>query len=268
MNTFADRLASVKRRLLTLHHGAHAGHVGSTLSCVDLLVYARFAWMRSQDVLVLSKGHAALALYAVLAEAGDLPKDVEATCYKDGTAYPAHPHSTGDFRIPFASGSLGHGLSLAAGMAFGLQLQGQDKRVFCLTSDGELDSGSTWEAAMFIAHHRLTNVIWTIDRNGLQGIGKTEDVLRLEPLRARLESFGYTVIETDGHDPAQLDAARHQAEQCLKAASRPVAIIARTVKGHGIASMENAVAGHYLPLTEAEYAAAMKSLETAPKGSL
>ena len=128
--------------------------------------------------------------------------------YEEGTLFPALPPSNALREIPFATGSLGHGLSLCAGMALGAILNRNERRFFCLTSDGELDEGSVWEAALFVAHRKLANVVWLIDRNRIQGIGRTEEVMALEPLDAKLRAFGFHVVAADGHDFTSLLAAR------------------------------------------------------------
>jgi len=170
--------------------------------------------------------------------------------------------------IPFATGSLGHGLSLCAGMAVGALLNRSERRFFCLTSDGELDEGSTWEAALFIAHRKLTNLVWLIDRNRIQGIGGTEEVLGLEPLDAKLEAFGFHVVTANGHDFGSLLGARDACTGALEAASRPVAIIANTIKGHGIRYMQDTVASHYLPMDDSQYQQALDELALAHAAAL
>lgn len=257
----AARAWSVKRRLLAMCKRADAGHIGSSLSCSEILVFIKFAWMADDDSFVLSKGHAAAALYSLLAEAKLLTDEQIGSFYEDGTELPALPPFNKIGPIPFATGSLGHGLSLSAGMALGAVLDRQSRRVFCVTSDGELDEGSVWEAALFIAHHRLTNVVWIIDRNQIQAIGRTEDVLALEPLDAKLRAFGYHVITIDGHDFPSLLAARQECAEVLQDRCQPVAIIARTVKGHGLSFMQDTVDSHYLPMSDAQYEQALDELE-------
>ena len=163
--------------------------------------------------------------------------------------------------IPFATGSLGHGLSLAAGMMFGARLKGETHKGFCVTSDGELDEGSTWEAALFIAHHRMTNLLWLIDRNRIQGIGGTEDVLRLEPLADKLRAFGFNVVSVDGHDFAALENVKDQTSGNAMTSLGPWVIICNTVKGHGVRYMENTVDCHYLPMKEEQYLQAISELD-------
>jgi transketolase len=253
---------SVKKRFLAMYQKAHAGHIGSSLSCAEILVFLRFAWMTDEDVLVLSKGHAAAALYSVLAEAGVLTPSQIDSYYENGTQLPALPPVNAIKEIPFATGSLGHGLSLSAGMALGAKLNRRERRYYCVTSDGELDEGSIWEAALFIAHHRLASVVWVIDRNNLQGIGRTENVLALEPLDAKLRAFGFHVITVDGHDFRSLLAARDESA-LLVATNAPVAIIANTHKGNGVSYLQDTVDSHYLPMSDQEYQQALDEITRA-----
>jgi transketolase len=250
MHTLEEHAASIKLRFLAMYKAANAGHVGSSLSCAEILTFVRFAWMQGDDRLVVSKGHAAAAVYALLVESGDLPAAELATFYQDGTRLAAHPPPGLCPLSPFATGSLGHGLSLAAGLALGAKMQGKRQKVFCVTSDGELNEGSIWEAALFAAHHELKNLIWLVDRNGLQGFGRTEDVVALEPLSSKLAAFGMTVLDADGHDFRDLERARAQ----LEGAAGPVALVCRTLKGHGIQGLEATVASHYLPMSDEQYA--------------
>jgi len=252
-----ERVFSVKKRFLAMYKKANAGHIGSSLSCAELLVFLKFAWMQEDDTFVLSKGHAAAALYSLLAEANLLSAEQIDSYYEDGTRLPALPPFSGIKEIPFATGSLGHGLSVSAGMALGARLNRQARQFFCVSSDGELDEGSVWEAALFIAHHRLTNLIWLVDRNHLQGIGRTEDVLSLEPLDAKLRAFGFHVFTVDGHDFASLLAVRDEWLRDRETARAPLAIIANTIKGNGISYMQDTVASHYLPMSDAQYEQAL-----------
>jgi transketolase len=226
--TLEERVFSVKKRFLAMYKKADAGHIGSSLSCAEILVFLRFAWMRDADTFVLSKGHAVAALYALLAEVKLLTPSQIDSYYEEGTLLPALPPFNAIPEIPFATGSLGHGLSLSAGMALGALLKREDRRFFCVTSDGELDEGSVWEAALFIAHRKLKNLVWIIDRNQLQGIGRTEDVLALEPLDDKLRAFGFHVVTVDGHDFASLLDARDECTRAFDTGVAPVAIIART----------------------------------------
>ncbi len=262
-----EHVFSVKKRFLAMYKKAHAGHIGSSLSCAEILVFLKFAWMRDDDTFILSKGQAAAALYSLLAEANVLTPSQIDSFYEEGTRFPALPPVGAIKEIPFATGSLGHGLSLCAGMALGAILNRHERRFFCLTSDGELNEGSVWEAALFIAHRRLSNVVWLIDRNRIQGLGRTEDVMALEPLDAKLRAFGFHVVSADGHDFASLLAARDECARVLggqnPSVATPVAIIANTIKGHGIRFMQDTVDSHYLPLDDAQYEQALDELTLA-----
>ncbi len=250
---------NIKRRFLAMYRSANAGHVGCSLSCAELLTFIRFGWMKPNDEILLSKGHAAAVLYSLLAEDGTLSEAEIATFYQDGTLLSAHPPPAKLKGIRFATGSLGHGLSLAAGLSLGDKLKGSDAQVFCVTSDGELNEGTIWEAAMFAAHHKLTSLFWLIDRNRIQGFGKTEDVMQLEPLRQKLEAFGWKVAEADGHDFASLEQARQSL--LLGPDTKPRVLICHTKKGHGMGDTEDTVGCHYLPLTIEQYERMMQSLD-------
>lgn len=228
---------------------ANAGHVGCSLSVAEVLTFVRFGWMADNDEIILSKGHAAASLYSILAEEGILSEEDINTFYKNNTYLAAHPPVNKIKRIPFATGSLGHGLSLAAGLGLAQKLKRTNKKVFCVTSDGEINEGTTWEAALFIAHHNLTNVVWLVDRNRLQGYGRTEDVMKLEPLDKKLEAFGFNVIIADGHDFKSLDEAKQKAAT----STLPVAIICNTTKGKGWTTYEDKVDCHYLPMKDDQY---------------
>ncbi len=251
------RAFNIKKRFLGMYKMANAGHVGSSLSVAEVLTFVRFAWMSDNDEIILSKGHAAASLYSMLAEEGILSDSDVQTFYKNNTHLAAHPPVNKIKRIPFATGSLGHGLSIAAGLGMASRLKKTGKKIFCITSDGELNEGSTWEAALFIAHHNLTNVTWLIDRNKLQGIGKTEDVMKLEPLDKKLEAFGFNVIIADGHDFDALELAKMQAGK----SKIPTAIICNTTKGRGWKEYEDTVDCHYLPMKEDHYGEVIKEIE-------
>jgi transketolase len=257
----ADALA-IRRRFLRMHYEARAGHIGSGLSAIELLTYVHRVWLRPQDRFILSKGHGASSLYATLHHFGRLSDEELATYYKDGTLFPAHPAARAHAAIPAATGSLGHGLPIACGMAYVEKvLAARDARVACLLSDGECNEGSTWEAILFAAHHGLDNLVAIVDANGIQGFGRTEDVLRLEPFAKKWEAFGFDVVELDGHDFGQIDAAFTTAPR-----GRPRCLLARTVKGKGVSFMENTVDWHYWPMSEAQYAEALADLARADEG--
>lgn len=241
---------SVKLRLLKMSYDAQVGHIGCSLSCADILTFVRFSLMSGNDRLILSKGHAAAALYSVFAEAGDISPELLSTFCQDGTILAAHPPPRKFECIPFATGSLGHGLSLAAGLALGALLNRTSETFFCVSSDGELDEGSTWEAALFVAHHQLQRVMWIIDRNKIQAFGRTEQVLALEPLRQKLEAFNWKVQEADGHDFSSLLEAKRELTLGSSQDRRPSALICHTIKGYGVSVMADRLDSHYLPIRD------------------
>lgn len=249
-----DKCRSIKLRFVEMYRKAGAGHIGCALSCAEMLTFVRFGWMADADDLVLSKGHAAAALYSVLAEGGELSEDEIETFYRDGTFLSAHPPPNKLPRTFFGTGSLGHGLSLAAGFAMAAKLKGETHNSFCITSDGELNEGSIWEAALFAAQENLNSLYWLIDRNGLQGFGRTEEVMKLEPLADKIRAFGWDAFEVDGHDFRALDEAKRAIGDRPDNA-KPAAIICRTTKGRGYADLEDQVDCHYLPFNDATYLA-------------
>jgi transketolase len=240
---------NIKNRFLAMYKMANAGHVGCSLSVAEMITFVRFGWMNETDEIILSKGHAAAALYSMLAENGTLSEADINTFYKNNTYLAAHPPVNKIKRIPFATGSLGHGLSIVAGLGLAQKLKKSDKKIFCVTSDGEINEGSTWEAALFIAHHKLSNVIWLIDRNKLQGYGRTEDVMKLEPLDKKLEAFGFNVLIADGHNFESLENSKLKTQN----SKLPTAIICNTTKGHGWKTYEDKVDCHYLPMKDDQY---------------
>lgn len=249
-------------QLLALYRKANAGHIGSSLSCLEILVDLCFGRMAANDVLILSKGHAAGALYTTLAFSGRMPEAGLETFYQDGTLLSAHPPCGGAIKaIPFGTGSLGHGLSLACGTAFSQRFTGGKFHSYAVLSDGDCNEGSTWEAALFAAHHRLANLTAIVDLNGLQGIGRTSDILNLEPIADKWRAFGWSVaIAENGNDFDSLA----QAHQTLVHTTGPRCLIARTVKGHGVSYMQNRMEWHYLPMTDAQYAQACRDTGSIP----
>lgn len=248
----------VRRRVLTMHFENRACHLGSSLSCVELLAYLYGTWLGPADRFVLSKGHAASALYATLWAHGIFSESQLRTYYREGTTLPAHPAPHIHPAIPAATGSLGHGLPIAVGMAYAhRRLRREGGRVACLLSDGECDAGPVWEAALFAGHHRLANLLVLIDANGLQGFGRTADVLDLEPLAAKWQAFGFRVAEVDGHDLQALHAAIVSLQE---GADRPCCVVCRTVKGKGVRFAEDRIEWHYLSLSPEQYEQAAAEL--------
>jgi len=242
-----ERRNSIKKRVIKMYKEANAGHVGCSLSCLEIITFIKFQLMKDHDELILSKGHAAALLYSVLAEEGIISEKEIETFYKNGTYLSAHPPVNKINGIPFATGSLGHGLSLAAGLGLANKLKKHDKNIFCITSDGELNEGSTWEAALFISHHNLKNIFWFIDRNYIQGFGRTEDTLKLDPLDKKLESFGFQVITAEGHNFDSLEKSFSGFQD-----QKPLALICNTIKGKDL-RLQDTVDCHYLPLTDEEF---------------
>lgn len=243
-----------------MYKTANAGHIGASLSCLDILLYLFMKKMKPADKFILSKGHAAAALYAVLAASGRIPKAMLDTYYRDATLLAAHPPCSGAIAdIPFGTGSLGHGLPLAVGLAFSQRFTGKKFHVYCVVSDGDCNEGSTWEAALFAAQHKLSNLTVIMDNNGLQGFGTTKEVIGSEPIISKWKDFNFNVAEAkDGNDFASLEAALKKV-QGVKSQS-PKCVVARTVKGNGISYMENKMEWHYLPMNDAQYAQALREL--------
>lgn len=248
---------SIKKRFLAMYKEAKAGHIGCSLSCAEILTFIQFGWKETEDEIILSKGHAAAALYSILAESGALSEESISTFYKNNTILPAHPPANAIKEIPFATGSLGHGLSLAAGIAMAAKFKQSEKKIFCISSDGELNEGSIWEAAQFITMHNLKNVVWFIDNNGLQGFGTTDEVMGTSPLDAKISAYGFEVIHVDGHDMNSLQTAK----EFYAHSAKPLAIICKTIKGKGWAAFEDKLDCHYLPFNEEQYLQTMEDLE-------
>ncbi|MFT3910218.1 MAG: transketolase [Ferruginibacter sp.] len=243
----ATKRNSIRNRLIKMYKAANAGHVGCSLSCLEIITFIKFQLMKGDDELILSKGHAAALLYSVLAEDGVIPEAEIESFYKNGTLLSAHPPVNKIKGIPFATGSLGHGLSIAAGLGLANKLKRTDKKIYCITSNGELNEGSTWEAALFMSHHNLKNVLWFIDRNFIQGFGRTEDTMKLEPLDKKLESFGFEVVTAEGHD---FDSLKNSVAQFHN--EKPLAVICNTTKGKDL-TLQDTVDCHYLPLTDSDF---------------
>ncbi|GAB1645428.1 transketolase [Krasilnikovia sp. MM14-A1259] len=259
----------IRRHIVDMCAGPEGGHLGGSMSLVEILatLYLRVLRIDPQrpghpgrDILLLSKGHGGIALYATLCEAGFFPPEVLAGYGQRGSPLMAHPHP----EIPgveMPSGSLGHGLALGVGFALGARLDGTDRRTVVVMGDGELQEGSVWEAASVAAHHRLGNLLAVVDRNGLQITGRTETVDALEPLADRWRAFGWRVLEADGHDVDELTAAFDGA-----AADRPTVVLAHTVKGKGLPFIEGQARSHYARLGERQQQRAHAVLRAAERG--
>lgn len=250
----ADALVVARKRLLQMHYESGVGHIGGNLSALDALMVVFHELLDEDGHFVLSKGHSAGALYIALWSVGKLQDEDLAQFHKDNTLLAGHPPARGISGIPFATGSLGHGLSLAAGTALALRLKQQQGHVYCLTSDGEWQEGATWEALIFACHQQLNNLTILVDHNNLQGFGSTADVASMSPLWTRLQGFDVEVQVIDGHCLDDIRVALASSN------GKPLIIILKTVKGHGVSFMENQMAWHYLPLTSTQYQMAVEEV--------
>lgn len=241
----------LRLKILGLYHKANAGHIGCSLSCIDLMIAVLFINKSQEDTFILSKGHAAAALYASLNTLGEISDEELDTFYLDGTTLPAHPAPRQYKGIPFATGSLGHGLPIATGIAHAAKVKEEESYSFVLLSDGETNEGTTWEAAHYAIQNQLDNLIMIIDKNGLQGFGFTDKVLGETASVEKWNAIGFETIELNGHDILSID----QAIKELKSHKNglPKAIIANTVKGKGVSYMENKLEWHYLPMNKDQY---------------
>ncbi|MBD3308676.1 transketolase [candidate division KSB3 bacterium] len=241
----------IRGTIIKVSHASHTPHLGSSLSCVDILVAAYWGVLAidpenseapDRDRLILSKGHAAPALYTTLAYRGFFPKELLDTYAQPGSRLEEHPTPYCVPGVEAATGSLGHGLSLGLGMAIAGRIQGYSYRVIVIMSDGECNEGSVWEAAMFAPIHRLNNIVTIVDFNRWQATGRSCDVMALMPLRQKWEAFGWNVHEVDGHD---IHALVDVLSDVRDGNEKPVAIIAHTVKGKGVSFMEDDNNWHY-----------------------
>jgi transketolase len=255
------KLVNARVRLLQMHYKAGVGHIGGNLSAIDILLGLYHNVLKPDDAFILSKGHAAGALYVTLWSLGRLTDEDLNTFHKDDTLLSAHPPAAGLRDILFATGSLGHGPSLCCGLALARKLRGDPSRVYCLTSDGEWDEGSNWEALIFARQQALDNLTLIVDLNGLQGFGTTAEVADLGSLAQKFLEFGWDVDEIDGHDIQAIAAC------AARSSNRPRAIIASTIKGNGVSFMANQMEWHYLPLTKELFEQAVREIEAVCNGN-
>jgi len=262
----------LRKDILDVTVWAGGAHIGGGLSVIDILTILYFKHLNidpqrpdweDRDRLVLSKGHAAVAYVPTLARRGYFEVEELKTFNKFKSRFGMHPDSKKVCGCDASTGSLGHGLPMAVGMALGARVQGKDLKVYCILGDGECNEGSVWEALMAAAHYKLTNLVTIIDRNRLMIDGPTEKVMGVEPLADKLEAFGMEVVRADGHD---MDALSEAIEAARAAKDRPVVILADTVKGKGVDFMENQVPWHYgsvdAELKEKAHASIEKMYET------
>ncbi len=257
----------LRRHIITMIGRAGSGHPGGSLSAVEIVSALYFRVMKhnpadpqwaDRDRFILSKGHAAPVLYAVLAECGYFPVAELQTLRQMDSRLQGHADRTATPGVEMSSGSLGQGLSFGIGVALAGRLNARSYRTYVLLGDGECDEGQVWEAAMAAAHYRLDNLLALVDNNGLQIDGWNCDVMNLEPLNKKWAAFGWHVIEADGHDFGQILAALEQAKSIT---GQPTVIIAHTVKGKGVSYMENNAAFHGKAPNADEVALALKELE-------
>jgi transketolase len=254
---------AIRRIILDESKRAHVGHIGSALSIADIIaaLYSQVLNIPDpddpdRDRFVLSKGHAALALYAALALKGWIPAEQLSTYCGDNSLLGVHTKHV--LRgVDFSTGSLGHGLSIGAGAALAARLQGSRRRVFVLISDAECNEGSIWEAVMFAAHHHLSNLIAIVDLNGQQALGHTEQVLSLSPMSDRWKVFGWDTHDVDGHD---VDSMSEVMASLDTTSGQPHAIIAHTTFGKGVPYMESQIKWHYWPMSDEEYQQAIDGI--------
>jgi len=257
---------TIRKHVLSMIKAGNAGHIGGAMSAADILTALYFHVMRvdpknpawpGRDRFVLSAGHKCLALYAALAEKGFFDISILETYGSLGSRLPGHPNMFYVPGIETNTGALGHGLSIAGGMAMGLRMDGTDARVYVVMGDGELAEGSNWEAAAASSHYRLDNLLVFVDRNTLQISGKTVDVMNYEPLDQRWKAFGWSVREINGHDMRQIVEA---STAIPFERGKPSLIIANTVKSKGISFAENRAEYHYWKATQEQIAQAERDL--------
>ena len=266
MSTNSEKLAKkIRLHALEMTHLGKSSHIGSILSIADILAVLYGEIMNydpqepskdNRDRFILSKGHAGAGVYAALSESGFFPSELLKQHYSDGSIFSGHVSQKGVPGVEFSTGSLGHGLSVACGMALAAKIDNKDHRIINLMSDGECNEGSNWEAILFAPHHGLDHLVNIVDFNNLQSIYSTDITMNLQPFRAKWEAFGWEVIEVDGHNHYQLtDALKRK-----KTLNKPLCIICSTIKGKGVSFMENNNLWHYRTAQGDEYENAKKEL--------
>ena len=259
----------IRKGIVTALHSAKAGHPGGSLSATEIFTYLYFEEMNvdpkdpkkaDRDRFVLSKGHTAPGLYSTLAQKGFFPKEDLVTLRHTGSYLQGHPDMKHIPGVDMSSGSLGQGISAAVGMAIAGKLENDDYRVYTLLGDGEIQEGQVWEASMLAAHRKLDNLVVIVDNNNLQIDGEITEVNSPYPIDKKFEAFNFHVINIDGNDFDQIDAAFKEAKTVK---GQPTAIIAKTVKGKGVSFMENQVGWHGKAPNDEEYKIAMEELEKA-----
>ncbi len=256
----------VRREIVTMVHHANSGHVGGSLGAADVLVALYYHLMKhdpqqpdleNRDRFVLSKGHCTPVIYAILADCGYFPESDLETFRRPGSHLQGHPYQPKTPGIEASTGTLGLGISTGLGMALAAKLKNQSHHYYIMCGDGEIQEGQVWEAAMFANKYKLNNVIGFVDRNYLQTDGHSEDIMPLDPLAPKWESFGWKVYTIDGHDFSEIIST----VEAAKRSDRPVMIIANTIKGKGVDFMENQAEWHGTPPDKEAHARAMAALK-------
>ena len=259
----------IRRHGLEMTHISRGSHIGAIFSVAEIMATLYTGVMNvdptdpknpGRDRLILSKGHAGASVYAALAERGFFPVEELSTHYANGSRLSGHVSHKGVPGVEFSTGSLGHGLSVAAGMALGGKKDRAEWRVFCVMGDGECEEGSVWEAALQAHQYQLDNLIAVVDHNRMQSLDFCENTIALEPFTDKWRAFGWNVMQVDGHDVDALQAAFAQAK-ANRGTGKPTVIIAETTKGKGVSFMENDILWHYRTPQGEEYDAALKELE-------
>ena len=259
---------SIRKNVIDMIYKASSGHPGGALSIVDILTYLYFEEMNvdvqnpkleNRDRLVLSKGHACAALYAVLSEKGFFSKDELSKFRKIDSILQGHPDMKYIPGVDMSSGSLGQGISAAIGMALAGKMDKRDYRVYCIVGDGEIEEGEVWESAMSASHYNLDNFCLIVDNNNLQIDGEISKVMNSYPINEKFKAFGFNVIDIDGHNFNEIDNAFKMAKTIKE---KPTAIIAKTIKGKGVSFMENEADWHGKAPNEEQYSIAMKEFKS------
>lgn len=259
----------IRKGIVTAVHSAKSGHPGGSLSAADIMTYLYFEEMNidpanpkmeNRDRFVLSKGHVAPALYSTLAHRGYFPVEDLTTLRKVGSYLQGHPDMKGTPGVDMSSGSLGQGISVAAGMALSAKLSGDSYRVYTMLGDGEIQEGQVWEAAMFAGFRKLDNLVVIVDNNNLQIDGQIDEVCSPYPIDEKFKAFNFHVINIDAHDFTQIKAAFDEARTVK---GQPTAIIAKSTKGRGVTFMENQAKWHGSAPNDEQFEEAMKDLEKA-----
>jgi len=268
IDTLVAKAQAIRESIITMVATAKSGHPGGALGMADIFTLLYFETLRhdpqkpnwpERDRLLLSNGHICPVLYATLAEAGYFPKDEVLTLRRLNTRLQGHPHLGSLPGVENTSGPLGQGFSQACGLAYGLQMDGRDSRVFCITSDGEHEEGQVWEAYLFAAKYKLSNLTVLIDRNHIQIDGRNEDIMPLEPLAEKLQAFGWHVLEVDGHNFGEIRQALRTATE---ETAHPTVIICQTIPGKGVSFMENKYEWHGKAPNSEEATEALRQLQS------